>query len=49
MMELVFAYAPFRLSEHRLEDPLIHSWVKNYKPHPIRSQVWQYVDLDPRK
>lgn len=49
MMELVFAYAPFQLSEHRLEDPLIHSWVKNYKPHPIRSQVWQYVDLDPRK
>jgi oligopeptide transport system substrate-binding protein len=49
MMELIFAYAPFRLSEHRLEDPLIHAWVKNYKPHPIRSQVWQYVDLDPRK
>ena len=49
MMGLIFAYAPFRLSEHRLEDPLIQGWVKNYKPHPIRSQVWQYVDLDPRK
>ena len=24
MMELVFAYAPFQLSEHRLEDPLMH-------------------------
>jgi ABC-type transport system substrate-binding protein len=49
MTELVFAYAPWRLSEHRLEDHLTHGWVKNYKPHPIRSRVWQYVDLDPRK
>jgi ABC-type transport system substrate-binding protein len=49
MTELVFAYAPWRLSEHRLEDQLMHGWVKNYKPHPIRSQVWQYVDLDRRK
>jgi ABC-type transport system substrate-binding protein len=49
MTELVFAYAPWRLSEHRLEDQFMHGWVKNYKPHPIRSQVWQYVDLDPRK
>jgi oligopeptide transport system substrate-binding protein len=49
MTDLVMAYAPWRLSEHRLEDPLIQGWVKNYKPHPIRSQVWEYVDLDPRK
>ena len=48
MTELVIAYAPWRLSEHRLEDQLMHRWVKNYKPHPIGSQVWQYVDLDPR-
>jgi hypothetical protein len=26
----------------------MHRWVKYYKPHPIRSQVWQYVDLDPK-
>jgi ABC-type transport system substrate-binding protein len=49
MTELVFAYAPWRLSEHRLEDQLLHSWVKHYMPHPMRSQVWQYVDLDARK
>jgi peptide/nickel transport system substrate-binding protein len=49
MTELVIAYAPWRLSEHRLEDPLVQGWVKYYKPHPIRSQVWQYVDVDPRK
>jgi ABC-type transport system substrate-binding protein len=49
MTELVFAYAPWRLSEHRLEDQLLHGWVKHYMPHPMRSQVWQFVDLDPRK
>jgi hypothetical protein len=46
MTELVLA-APWRLSEHRLEDQLMQQWVKNYKPHPIRSQSWVYVDIDP--
>jgi oligopeptide transport system substrate-binding protein len=49
MTLLVFAYAPFLLSEHRLEDPLLQSWVKYYKAHPMRAQVWQYVDVDPHK
>ncbi|MDQ6916742.1 MAG: ABC transporter substrate-binding protein, partial [Pseudomonadota bacterium] len=49
MTELVMAYAPFLLSDHRVEDPLTQPWVKYYQPHPIRSQVWQYVDLDPKK
>jgi len=47
MTELVLAYAPWRLSENRLEDQLMQAWVKNYKPHPIRSQSWVYVDIDP--
>jgi ABC-type transport system substrate-binding protein len=47
MTELVLAYAPWRLSEHRLEDQLMQPWVKNYKPHPIRSQSWVFVDIDP--
>ena len=46
MTELVVAYAPWRLSEHRLEDQLMQPWVRNYKPHPIQSQVWLYVDID---
>jgi len=46
MTELVVAYAPWRLTVHILEDHLLHGWVRNYKPHPIRSQVWQYVDVD---
>jgi len=46
MTALVLAYAPWRMSEHRLEDQLLWSWVRYYKPHPIRSQSWKYVDID---
>jgi len=46
MTDLVIAYAPWRLTVHILEDHLLHGWVRGYKPHPIRSQVWQYVDID---
>jgi ABC-type transport system substrate-binding protein len=46
MTELVVVYAPWRLTVHALEDHLVHGWIRNYKPHPIRSQVWQYVDVD---
>ena len=46
MTELVLAYAPWRLSEHRIEDHLLQPWIRNYKPHPIRSEVWRYIDID---
>ena len=46
MTQLVIAYAPWRLTDHVIEDHLAHPWVGNYKPHPIRSQVWQYLDID---
>jgi oligopeptide transport system substrate-binding protein len=45
MTQLVIAYAPFRMTYHVLEDSLRHPWVDNYVPHPIRSQVWMYVDV----
>jgi hypothetical protein len=32
--------------EHRIEDHLLHASVLNYKPHPVRSAVWRYVDID---
>jgi ABC-type transport system substrate-binding protein len=47
MTELVLAYAPWRLQEHRIEDQLAQKWIRNYKPHPIRSEVWRYIDIDP--
>jgi ABC-type transport system substrate-binding protein len=46
MTELMLGYAPFRMTYHRLEDSVRHKWVKTYVPHPIRSQWWQYVDID---
>jgi ABC-type transport system substrate-binding protein len=47
MTELVIAYAPWKMTYHRLEDMLRNRWVKSYVPHPIRSQAWQYADIDP--
>ena len=47
MTELVVAYAPWRLMEHRIEDHLVQAWVQNYKPHPVRTALWRYVDLEP--
>jgi ABC-type transport system substrate-binding protein len=46
MTELVVAYAPWRLMEHRIEDHLTQPWVKNYKPHPVRWGVWRYLDVE---
>ncbi len=47
MGELVIAYAPWRLTVSILEDSFAHPWVHGFVPHPIRSQTWMYVDLDP--
>jgi oligopeptide transport system substrate-binding protein len=46
MSDLVIAYAPWRLMEHRIEDQLSQPWVRNFKPHPVRSAVWRYIDID---
>jgi oligopeptide transport system substrate-binding protein len=49
MTELVVAYAPWRIGYHLIEDQLVQPWVRGYKPHPIRSQSWKYVDVDAAK
>ena len=46
MTEIAIAYAPWRLTHHLLEDSVRHKWIKTYVPHPIRSQWWQYIDVD---
>jgi ABC-type transport system substrate-binding protein len=46
MTELMLAYAPWRLTVHALEDSVRHGWVRYHVPHPIRSQVWKFVDID---
>ena len=47
MTQLVLAYAPWRMTFHLLEDSVRHPWIGTYVPHPIRSQWWQYIDVDP--
>ncbi|MGE5169586.1 MAG: ABC transporter substrate-binding protein [Rudaea sp.] len=46
MTRLVIAYAPWRMTYHLLEDSVRHPWIGTYVPHPIRSQWWQYIDVD---
>lgn len=46
MTDIVVAYAPWKLTHHLLEDHVIQPWVVGYKPHPIRSDIWKYLDID---
>ncbi len=46
MTELVLAYAPWRMTVSIVEDSFAHPWVRDFVPHPIRSQSWMYVDVD---
>jgi hypothetical protein len=34
------------LTEQRFEDQLLQPWIGPYVPHPIKGQVWLYVDVD---
>jgi len=49
MTELVLAYAPWRLMEHRIEDHLVQPWILNYRAHPVRQELWRYLDVDPAR
>jgi oligopeptide transport system substrate-binding protein len=49
MTDLVVAYAPFKLTHHLLEDHVIQPWVIGYKAHPLRSDIWKYLDIDESK
>jgi oligopeptide transport system substrate-binding protein len=49
MTDLEIAYAPWKLTHHLLEDHVIQPWVIGYKPHPIRSDIWKYLDIDASK
>jgi hypothetical protein len=40
-------YAPWKMTHHLLEDHVVPPWVRAYKPHPIRADIWKYLDIDP--
>jgi len=47
MTELMLVYAPWKLTHHLIEDQIVYAWVVAYKPHPIRAEIWKYLDIDP--
>ena len=47
MTELMLVYAPWKMTHHLLEDHVVQPWVRAYKPHPIRADIWKYLDIDP--
>ena len=47
MIELMLVYAPWKLTHHLIEDQIVYAWVVAYKPHPIRAEIWKYLDIDP--
>ena len=49
MTDLVLAYAPFRMTYYRLEDPVAQPWVHDFVPHPISTQTWKYTAVDPHR
>jgi oligopeptide transport system substrate-binding protein len=46
MTELMLVYAPWKLTHHLIEDQMVYAWVVAYKPHPIRAEIWKYLDID---
>jgi oligopeptide transport system substrate-binding protein len=46
MTELMLVYAPWKLTHHLIEDQLVYAWVVAFKPHPIRAEIWKYLDID---
>jgi oligopeptide transport system substrate-binding protein len=47
MTALMLVYAPWKLTHHLIEDQMVYAWVLAYKPHPIRAEIWKYLDIDP--
>ena len=47
MTQIAIAYAPWRLTFHLIADSLRQPWIGNFVPHPIRSDSWEYLDVDP--
>ena len=40
------AYAPYKLSTHRIATDLMHPWVVGYRRNPFVREFWKYVDID---
>ena len=46
MSELVVAYAPWVLHAYRIENIVVHPWVRGYKYNTFDPHAWMYYDVD---
>lgn len=46
MNQLIHAYNPWVPLTHAVSADIRHSWLKNYKRHPVEFTSWRYLDLD---
>jgi ABC-type transport system substrate-binding protein len=43
---LMVAYAPYKISGHRIATDLMHPWVIGYRRNPFIREFWKFVDVD---
>ncbi|TMG85562.1 MAG: hypothetical protein E6H78_06735 [Betaproteobacteria bacterium] len=46
MSQLVAAYAPWVLHAYRIENIVVHPWVRGYKYNTFDPHAWMYYDVD---
>jgi ABC-type transport system substrate-binding protein len=49
MSELVVAYAPWVLHAYRIENIVVHPWVRGFKYNTFDPHAWMYYDVDVEK
>ena len=47
MKRLSVAYAPYKVTGHRVATDLMHAPVTGYRRHPFMRDFFRYVDVDP--
>jgi ABC-type transport system substrate-binding protein len=43
---LMVAYAPYKISSHRIATDLMHPWVLGYRRNPFVREFYKYLDVD---
>ncbi len=46
--DLLVAYLPFKVLAHRVVSDLVQPWTLTYWRHPFMSDIWRFVDVEPR-
>jgi ABC-type transport system substrate-binding protein len=47
MNDILHAYAPWILGEHRLSNVLAQPWLRGFKPDPLLRYQWKFYDVAP--